>query len=428
MMQQTPYFLVVEYMVDSVRSSFEIIRREARWQTAELVLCTDDEAQIARFAADPGVWVVRCNFDDPAELAAAIEPFRLSIVSVICRGDGHTQQLRALVPHLPDHVRVASSTSLAAATDKRAMRQAFARHAPEITPAHISVEDAEPQTIADIEAHIGYPAIIKPANLASSLLIQSCETRDELRQGLIATFAQVRELYARERRRQEPHVIVEAFLSGDFYSIDAYVMDDARAMGFCPPVAYLPAKSLGIDDFFLYKRWTPVDLAPDEIARANETVRAAVRALGLTHTTVHAELVCTRDGWKMIEIGPRPGRFRQKMYRLAYGLDHSLNDMRIHVGLPPIIPTEPRSFAAAYSIYPTSEGRLRAIHGLDDLRAMPELRWLAVSAAPGAPAVFAKHGGHALSEFVIAADTAEAFAKACAVIEQKVYADIDVKP
>jgi hypothetical protein len=321
-------------------------------------------------------------------------------------------------------VLAATPESLEIATNKRLMREAFLKHFPEISPKFVRVYNAERATIQAVENAIQYPVILKPANLASSLLIQSCYSGRELKTALTKVFNDIKAIYQREGRRTEPQVIVEEYLEGDFYSIDAYAMAPGQFY-YCPPVGYIPAKHLGIDDFFLYKRFIPTKLTPKEIAEVNQTVAKALTAVGLTHSSAHVELVLTSRGWRVIELGPRLGRFRQLMYGASYDFSNYMNDVLIHLGHKPRISDTLLQYSAGYLIYPEKEGTLRELAGLAKLEADPATQFLRVFARPGDRCLFSKHGGRAVAEFVIAHKDPAVFQKTVSFVENHVKAIVD---
>lgn len=421
------FILVVDYLSRSIINAVQSLRDEPTVHGAGILLLTHQPERYGHFiGAVPGVSIVivPCAFETEAAVGSALNAYVQDVIGIACRGDMRIQYLRKLVPLLGPDVLVASVKSLEIATNKQLMRQAFTSMFPEITPRFVEITESDDGALDSVEAAMQYPVIVKPANLASSLLIQSCASRDELSVALTGIFASIHNTYVRENRHDSPQVIVEEYLEGDFYSIDAYVMNQDE-MYFCPPVAYIPAKQLGVNDFFLYKRFVPVSLDAHEITAANNTVQKALTAVGLTHSTAHVELVRTGAGWKVIEIGPRIGRFRIKMYALGYGIDHSLNDVKIHMGLPPIIPRTSLRHCAAYSIYPHTEGVLHEIAGIDKLAKYPSVVWTRVTASPGDQCLYARHGGHALAEFIIASDDEAEYNRTVAYIEHSVHAIID---
>ncbi|HEY1835932.1 MAG TPA: ATP-grasp domain-containing protein [Candidatus Saccharimonadales bacterium] len=415
--RQPQYLLVIDRLVGSILAAVEELRNQSAYANLEVLLLTHVPEQHKKFSNDiTPDHIIACDFSSRDEIATLIEPFWEHIRGVICRGDKQIQFLRATIPLLPPDMLVATCSSLAAATNKRLMREAFLQHFPEITPQFAEARDDSPSSVARVEAHLRYPVIVKPTDLAASLLIQSCRGRAELQRALQKTFTNLQAVYEREERQTEPQVIIEEYLEGDFYSIDAYVMA-ADEVYYCPPVGYVPAKQIGIDDFAIYKRFIPTKLTRAQIAEAQDATRKATAALGLTHTTVHVELALTAQGWKIIELGPRAGRFRHKMYSLGYGIDHSLNDVRIHLGLKPTILKTLKRYCAAYEVCPDREGVLREIAGIVSLQASPSVSYIRVVAKPGQQCLFAKHGGHMLAEFVVSSDDRQEFAAACQAAE-----------
>lgn len=417
--------LVVNHIVGNLVAAVDQMRQTKEFANLEIIVITDRPDFSDKYSRHIRVeQIIHCDFQDEKDIADKLAPFRQNICGVICRGDRHIQYLRKIVPFLPPQVLAATPESLANSTNKRLMRTSFAKHYPEITPKFLQVLDDSAETLKAIEAQMPYPLIIKPANLFSSLLIQVCNNRAQLKQALGEVFREIRKTYRLRDIHESPQVIIEDYLEGDFYSIDAYAMELGEIY-FCPPVSYVPASQIGIDDFSLYKRFIPTRLSDTQIEEANQAVRKALVAVGLTHSTAHVELVLTAQGWKIIEIGPRLGRFRFLMYKLGYGIDHSLNDLKIHLGIKPDIPETLLQHCSAYSIYATQEGILKKIYGIEFLKGLPELKSLKLYSEKGDDCRFAKHGGHAILEFVVACKSLKRFKELTQRIERGVYADID---
>ena len=422
-MKRNNYFLVINLYVDSISRSVRSLVDKGLVENPVVVVLTCQAEKYQDLEMDDiELIILPVDFDDSDKLRELISPFVDSISAVICRGDGHIQYLRKIIPHLPDYCKLPSLEALETSTNKKLMRQKFLEDFPEISPKFVEVLNANKESIASVEAIMDYPVIVKPASLVSSMLIQSCENREELVVALNVVFGMIHSVYEREHRTDTPHVIVEEFLNGDFYSIDAYRLDDD--FYFCPPVGYLPAKSMGIDDFYLYKRWLPTSLTKEELSTANETCIKAMRATGLTYSVAHIELIKTSSGWKVIELGPRLGRFRRIMYQIGYGIDHSTNDILVRMNQPIKMKNKLRQFCCAYSIYPSREGKLRSIKGIEILEAMTEVSYLKRISADGEMCKFAKNGGKALLEIIVNSANESRYQDVCRLIEEQIKAEI----
>ena len=421
------YVLVVDHFPESILDALKKYLAAHSQETLGILILTRNPEHY-KVVKDDGIIikVVMCSYGSDEEVKKVIEPYKNSIAGVICRGDKQTQYLRKLVPHLERSVRVSSIKSLKTATNKRMMREAFTEFYPEITPKFMKINNDSARTITAIRQQVPFPVIIKPASLASSLLIQSCKSEHELKPALRNIFALLSDIYTREERNDEPEVIVEEYLEGDFYSIDAYVMEEGDIY-FCPPVGYIPAQKLGINDFFLYKRFLPTTLSAKDIKVANKVVKKAVMSVGLRYSSAHVELIKTENGWKVIELGPRLGRFRQTMYQKGYGINHSYNDLAIHLGAKPEIPDTLEQYCATYSIYPHQEGILKELIGLEKLTRNPFIFAFKRFDKPGEHVRFAKNGGRALAEFVVASPDKAEFDALSTYIEENVKAVISLE-
>lgn len=418
--------LVVEAMKNSLLNAAQKLRREhPELGTPLVVLITTNPEAFEKYR-QKGVRVIACDYGS-GSIETALAQIDVPVKAVICRGDMYVQYLRRLVPHLPPDVKVSSEQALEIATNKRLMRQVFTEQYPEITPQFIRINPAETARVIELTAGLNYPVIVKPASLASSLMIQKCDDAVRLEQTLIEVFERLQSVYEHEKRSETPEVIVEEYLEGSLYSVDSYVLAPGQVFH-TPLVSYVAAKQLGIDDFFLYKRITPEDLPEQEVEDAKRAAEKAITAAGLQYSTVHVELIRTADGWKIIEIGPRVGRFRNIMYREAYGIDHGYNDILVHLGLEPELDQkQPISYCAAYSIYPEREGTLRDITGVTVLREhISSVIYESYAATVGQTAHYAKNGGHALYEVIFANDSQDSFETESTWFEAHVRAVVDV--
>jgi len=424
-MNSRRYLLVINHVVKNVVRAVDELRNTSEFRDLDILVITDKPDFNYKYSKYVNHnQVIQCDFQDQNDIASKLKPYMNNIVGVICRGDRHIQYLRKVAPLLPKSVLVATPDSLERATNKHLMRQSFTNKYPEISPKAVRVKFDSEASLEELENSIGYPMIIKPANLFSSLLIQVCMNRHDLKNALENVFGKIQELYNQRDIHENPQVIAEEYLEGDFYSIDAYVMKQGDIY-FCPPVAYIPAKAIGIDDFFLYKRYIPSGLRKSQIINANETTKKALDSIGLSNSSAHVELVLTKKGWKIIEIGPRLGRFRHLMYELGYGIDHSLNDIKIHLGQKPKIPSKLINYCAAYSIYATKEGRLKKLQGMEVLERLSEVKNIKIHSQPGDEVKFAKHGGHAIAEFLITSADEKKYNDASLIVEEQVWAEVD---
>ncbi|HZX50361.1 MAG TPA: ATP-grasp domain-containing protein [Candidatus Paceibacterota bacterium] len=343
--------------------------------------------------------VLTCNFDSPESIMECLAPYQDGFVAVTARGEQNIPHLKKVIPYLP-YLRTPTQDSLEWATSKIEMRRRFTAYDKKITPSYMVVSDTSKKTIKAIVEKIGTPLVIKPSGLAVSLLVTIAFHQEELEKSLRKVFRHLRVQYKKNGGRGEPQVLVEQFMEGDMYSIDIYV-DSRGKMYFCPLVHIKTGRTIGFDDFFGYQQMTPTLLAKESIAEAQEASKKAIHALGLRSTTVHLELMKTEQGWKIIELGPRIGGFRDMLYELAYGIKHTENDIAVRIPERPKLPRKLKGYAAALKIFARQEGVITNFLGVKKVQALESLHSMETNKKIGDRAVFAKNGGKSVFDILL---------------------------
>ncbi len=365
------------------------------------VLVLRDKNLPQRYPEDTkDVTFLSCDFSKPYDIEKTLHAYKPHIKAVTFYGDELASLSAQIVPHLP-YISHPSSESLHWSTDKIAMRQLFQAHDPNITPSFTIVKDTEEKSIERIIKKVGFPLVIKPAGLAASLLVTMCYHEDELRSSLKKIFKKIERIYKENNRTTVPKILVEQFMEGEMYSIDAYV-DKKGSVNFCPMVYVKTGKAIGFDDFFNYMRITPTQLKESTVEKAEDVAKKAIHALNLRSTTAHIELMRTEDGWKVIELGPRIGGFRTDMYALSHGIQHRMNDILIHLGEKPVIPKKQLAYVAVLKLYGKKEGILQNIKGIRAIKKLASIKEVRMNLKPGDKCLYSKHGGKAVCDIILA--------------------------
>lgn len=346
-----------------------------------------------------GVLLLTCKLNKSTSIKKTLGPYQHQIAAVIARGEVNVTNLRKIIPHVP-YTPCPTETSLLWATDKLQMREQFRAYAPDITPKFTIVKDTSEESIEKIRKKVGFPLVIKPTGLAKSLLVSICFHEDELEKTLNKTLKKINKIYKENNRTDEPVILVEEFMEGEMYSIDAYI-NRKGSVSWCPLVHVKTGKEIGFDDFFGYQRLTPTTLNESAQEKAKLVAKDAIYALGLRNTTAHIELMRTNHGWKVIELGARIGGFRNVLYKLSYGINHSLNDILIRLNEKPKIPKKKKGYAAALVFYAKKEGKLKTFKGAKKVRALQSFEDIKINMQIGDMCKFAKHGGDSVCQVVL---------------------------
>lgn len=335
--------------------------------------------------------IITCDTDCPLQVAETLFPYRPHLLAAVCRSETNQAYFQKIIPHIP-YVRTPTVDSLAWSTDKVFMRQRFRLYDKKITPKFMVVKSADDTSIANIKKKVGFPLIMKPAALASSLLVTICFHEEELEKNLKKALGSIASVYKKNQRIEEPKVLVEEFMEGPMYSVDVYVSSRGKCY-FCPPVYVKTGREVGFDDFFGYLQMTPTTLATPGIRALEEVAQKGIYALGLRSVTAHVELVRCEDGWKILEIGARVGGFRHELYLFSHGIDHAMNDILIRAAKVPDIPKKKKGHAAAMKFYAKKEGELKKLTGILKIQDLKSFVHIDINKALGDKCRFAKNGG-----------------------------------
>jgi len=347
-----------------------------------------------------------CDFDDDAALQQALKPYMDTALVSTCRLEEGMKDFSRAMHYLP-YISTPSAASVAWCTQKSLMRDKLHTYDPSLVPKYTTLTEYDQEALSDAIEGFTFPVVVKPNGLHSSLLVSRCDTREVLDACLARTFEVIYEVYEQTDGTGQPSVLVEEMMQGGMYSVDAY-MDAEGSFYSLPPVNIVTAHSLGLPGgFYAYRRSIPTGLNDEQLGALYETARASMRALSLSSTTAHIELYLTESGWKIIELGPRMGGYRQVFYQEAYGIDHHYNDLLVRIGLEPEIPRQLIKHVAGVSIYANEEGVIEAIDGIEDARQLSSTVMIGVQAKVGDMALFADSGGELIVDAILSNEDPE---------------------
>lgn len=239
-------------------------------------------------------------------------------------------------------------------TDKVLMREAFASASAPISPAFSLVENQ--QQIEMFAKTHSFPLILKPANLSKSLLITRCDSMPELLAAWNQAIQEAPVLYARFTDGLQPRFILEEFMPGSVHTIMGFV-DKHGVIALADEIVdNVTAKEAGFNDSFIFSRTVPSRLDTHDQDALRDCAKLGIQALGLRSCAAHVELVLTKDGPRLIEIGARVGGYRTVMYNEASGIDVIKAALQAYEGELPDLTAHKHSFYRAIEIFPEHKG------------------------------------------------------------------------
>ncbi|KKR15376.1 MAG: hypothetical protein UT42_C0003G0003 [Candidatus Falkowbacteria bacterium GW2011_GWA2_39_24] len=392
-MQKRNTVLFIDHISLTASQSISDYNRKIKDQDSQLKIAVIRDARSNRQQKTDFDYIV-CDFSKPLRLAKALAPYQEKLLAVTCTGDKNIADFAKVIPYVP-YLRTPTEKSLQWSVDKVAMRQHFLNYDKKISPNFLVVTDDSKETIKKIKKEIRFPLVIKPASLGASIWVTNCFHEEELIQSLHKIFKHLHIAYKKDKRAEIPKILVEEFMEGTLYSIDAYV-SSRGTITFCPMVQVKTGKEIGFDDFFGYQQMTPTTLKQKSIEAAQEVAAKGIHALNLRSTSAHVEIIKTEDGFKIVEIGPRIGGFRHYLYELSYGMDHSLNDIFIRVPTKIRVPKKVKGYSVAMKFFAKKEGRLKKLSGAKKIKELASYSKLTINKKPGDMCHYAKNGGRSV--------------------------------
>lgn len=359
---------------------------------------------------------VVADFSDKARLLEAVDSIQVKPDAVVAIYENYILPAAWIAEHLGlPGLPVAAAE---ACTDKYLMRSLFRQ-----APVKISPDFCEVKTYTDVENFAQghqFPLIMKPANLSKSLLVTKSCNLEELRKNYERTMANIERIYQKYAPDREPKLLIEEYLEGSVHSVDAFVDQDGTPHVMKEIVDYQTGYEVGYDDNFHYSRILPSRLSREEQKAFLECAEMGCRALGMRSSAAHIEIIMTQAGPRIVEIGARNGGYRERMYRLANGIDVTRNALGLAFGEMPEIKETKNEPVAVLELFPREAGEFAYLSAQPQLEKLDSLEYLAVKAEPGKFIGKSSDGFKAAAIIILHHANKEIFAKDLAFVNSHV--------
>jgi biotin carboxylase len=333
----------------------------------ELVLATDR----CHVLDDPwGDRAIALRFEDPPGAAAALAS-EAQADGIVALGDrpAYIAALAAERMGIPYN----SPNAVAASRNKLLARERF-RAAGLLVPEFHCVALSEGPERAAEEAP--YPCVLKPLGLSASRGVIRANSVQEF----TAAFRRIENLLAdpdiaRLHEDQDRFLQVESFIAGREFALEGILTHGELR------VLALFDKPDPLDGPFFEETIyvTPSRQDRETQEAILETTRAAVKALGLTHGPIHAEMRVNQHGVWMLEVAARP--IGGLCARVLPGLEDLI--LRHAAGEAAGVIAMPMPASGVMMIPLPREGIYVDVKGLQAARAFPDVEDIVITAKPG---------------------------------------------
>jgi len=336
---------------------------------------------------------VVADFSSREALLAAVDTISHPIDAVITTYENYVLPTAWIAEHLGlPGLPVATAE---ACTDKFLMRSLFDKAPEKVSPAFATVTSEE--DVRQFASAHAFPLILKPANLAKSLLVTRSNNLDELVANYRHSVELLQTIYKKYAPNRTPKLIIEEFLEGSIHSVDAFVDQSGEPHVLEQVVDYQTGYDIGYDDNFHYSRILPSKLSADDQSALRNCAAIGIRALGMKNSPAHVEIIMTHEGPRIVEIGARNGGYRERMHSLANGIDITGAALALALGKKPDVTAVRNDPCAVLELFPKTPGIFTGIKNLEMLKMLPSLHYLSIKAEEG------EHIGKAADGFKMAA-------------------------
>jgi biotin carboxylase len=330
------------------------------------------EMGITTVATDGNAQAIGFKQADHAEAVNITDPDALLQVARQYHVDGIYPAAELSVEAVAGAARKADLPGISIESAERVRNKATMRRA--LDAANIpNPKYAEITSLAEAQTaigDIGFPCVIKPADANSSKGVQQLTSADDLEAAV---------QLALENSFRSGSALIEEFLDGEEFCIDGLVHEGQ----------YIPGGITGKELSPLPHRfdkgiYMPPNRSDEDCRILEECTANALRAIEFTSGTVHAEIILTAEGPRIVEIAGRPGggRIPTDLIPVAYGMDFMADSIRIALGEAPQSSRQHSRGVALYW-FEAEPGTVTEIVDREKALAIPGVREIVFQASPG---------------------------------------------
>ncbi len=356
------------------------------------------------------------DFSSKQSVLRSIQSLRGRVDGVICTYENYILPTAWIadalkLPGLP--IKAAE-----ACTDKYLMRTLFAQASEPISPDFAEIGGEK--DLLNFASKHHYPLILKPTNLAKSLLITKCHNQRELLDAYSKTLANIDAVYQKYAPHRQHKLLVEEFMEGSVHSVDAFVDSHGQPNILKQIVDYQTGYEVGYDDNFHYSRLLPSRLSAKQQSELLHCADLGVRALGMKNCPAHIEIIMTKEGPRIVEIGARNGGYRERMHQLANGIDILGNALRLALGEQPNIVATRDEPCATLELFPKQSGTFVGLTEEEALQNLSSLFYLSIKAKVGQRIGKSSEGHKAAAVLILHHKNPKQFERDLAFVNQHV--------
>lgn len=242
---------------------------------------------------------------------------------------------------------IASSKAIEIMENKEKTRTFFKNQ--QYTPKFHIIQSGQKPSFKKIRSELVFPVIVKSPKSTGSKDVLFATGKKQLKK-------QIAKL-----RNRDPNetIIVEEYIVGDQYLVEAIVSDSAVQ------IAAIIKQEITHDKRFIITGYGVLLEMPTELkAGLEEVLHSVTSQLGIQYGSLHLELRLSSKGWKLIEVNPRiSGGAMNKMIQAAFGYNLVEETLKLYLGDTPLIQNKYEKDVFTQYIVVSKKGILEKVTG-----------------------------------------------------------------
>ena len=282
------------------------------------------------------------------------------------------------------------------ATNKSAMRRAFEQNGV-ASPLSFTVSNLE--QFREAAAKISGPYIVKPADNSGSRGIYLVKDRQEGEEAY---------RYSHQYSRGGD-VMVEEFMVGPEVSVELLAVEGKHHV-----LQVTDKMTSGAPHFVEIGHSQPSRLPVADVEAIKSLAIQAAKAVGIENGPGHAEIILTKNGPKMVEIGARMGGgcITTHLVPLSTGINMTQATIETALGqIPHLEQTETKGSAILFLLPPN--GRITEISGVEEAKAVPGVHTVEIQCKVGQLTGQLESGASRIGYVIAQAQTPEQAVEVC---------------
>lgn len=282
------------------------------------------------------------------------------------------------------------------ATDKEKMIQAFDKNGVE-HPGYFVLSKGK--KVSQYIDKLSYPVITKPTDNSGSRGIMLCSNEKELETAV---------KYSSENGRVGD-VIVEEFMDGPEFSVELMVVN-----GTVNILQVTDKLTTGAPHFVEIGHSQPSRMNIAELDEIKDLAKRAAIAVGICNGPAHAEIIFTKEGPKMVEIGARMGGgcITTHLVPLSTGINMTKATILTSLGKIPDLTPKISKGAAIRFIIPY-EGEVVSISGKEEAEKIPGVKCVEIQCRIGDYLTELENGTSRIGYIIAQGNTADEAIQIC---------------